>query len=97
MVHFLNYIDEAIKKNWDKPAVSNYGANTYTYAALAESIEKMHLLFRECGISKGEKIAICAKNSAEWCISFLAIVSYDAVAVPFEKTPKQSIKRFMYN
>ena len=82
MVHFLNYIDEAIKKNWDKPAVSNYGANTYTYVALAESIEKMHLLFRECGISKGEKIAICAKNSAEWCISFLAIVSYDAVAVP---------------
>ena len=82
MVHFLNYIDEAIKKNWDRPAVSNYGANTYTYGEIAASIEKMHLLFEKCGIKKGDKIALCAKNSAEWCISFLAIVSYDAVAVP---------------
>ena len=82
MVHFFNYIDEAIKKNWDKPAVSNYGANTYTYAELAASIEKIHLLFDKCGIVKGDKIALCARNSAEWCISFLSIVSYDAVAVP---------------
>ncbi len=82
MLHFLNYVDDAIKKNWDKPAVSNYGAKTYTYGGLAASIEKMHLLFDKCGIKKNDKIAICAKNSAEWCISFLAIVSYDAVAVP---------------
>ena len=82
MVHFLNYVDDAIKKNWDKPAVSNYGANTYTYGQRASSIERMHLLFKECGIKKGDKVALCAKNSAEWCISFLAIVSYDAVAVP---------------
>ena len=82
MVHFLNYVDEAIKKNWDRPAVSNYGANTYTYGEMAASIEKMHLLFAQCGIKKGDKIALCAKNSAEWCISFLAVVSYDAVAVP---------------
>ena len=82
MVHFLNYVDEAIKKNWDRPAVSNYGANTYTYGEMAASIERMHLLFKECGIKKGDKIALCAKNSAEWCISFLAVVSYDAVAVP---------------
>ena len=82
MVHFLNYVDEAIKKNWDKPAVSNYGAKTYTYGEMAASIKKMHLLFEKCCIKKGDKIALCAKNSAEWCISFLAIVSYDAVAVP---------------
>ena len=82
MVHFLNYVDEAIKKNWDKPAVSNYGANTYTYGQMAASMERMHLLFKECGIKRGDKVALCAKNSAEWCISFLAIVSYDAVAVP---------------
>lgn len=82
MLHFLNYIDDAIKKNWDKPAVSNYGARTYTYAALAATVERMHLLFEKCGIKKGDKIAICAKNSAEWCISFISIVSYDAVAVP---------------
>ena len=82
MVHFLNYIDEAIKKNWDKPAVSNYGANTYTYGEMAASIEKMHLLFDKCGIKKGDKVALCAKNSAEWCISFLSVVSYEAVVVP---------------
>ena len=82
MVHFLNYVDEAIKKNWDKPAVSNYGANTYTYGQMAASMERMHLLFKECGIKRGDKVALCAKNSAEWCISFLAIVSYDAVAIP---------------
>ena len=82
MVHFLNYVDEAIKKNWNKPAVSNYGANTYTYGEMAATMEKMHVLFGKCGIKKGDKIALCAKNSAEWCISFLAIVSYDAVAVP---------------
>ena len=82
MVHFLNYVDDAIKKNWDRPAVSNYGANTYTYGEMAASIEKMHLFFAQCGIKKGDKMALCAKNSAEWCISFLAVVSYDAVAVP---------------
>ena len=82
MVHFLNYVDEAIRKNWDKPAVSNYGANGYTYGEMAAAIEKRHLLFERCGVGKGDKIALCAKNSAEWCISFLAVVSYDAVAVP---------------
>ena len=45
MVHFLNYVDEAIKKNWDNLAVSNYGANTYTYGEMAASMEKMHMLF----------------------------------------------------
>ena len=82
MKHFLSYIDESIKANWNKPALSNYGANTFTYGEVASGIEKMHLLFEECGVKKGDKIALCAKNSAEWCISFLAIVSYDAVAVP---------------
>lgn len=82
MLHFLNYVDDAIKKNWDKPAVSNYGAKTYTYGGVAAAIERMHLLFEKCGIRKGDNVAICAKNSAEWCISFLSIVSYDAVAVP---------------
>ncbi len=82
MVHFLNYVDEAIKRNWDNPAVSNYGGKSYTYGEMAASIEKMHLLFEKCGIKRGDRVALCAKNSAEWCISFLAIVSYDAVAVP---------------
>ncbi|MBQ2779534.1 MAG: AMP-binding protein [Bacteroidaceae bacterium] len=82
LIHYLTHITEAIKSNWDKPAITNYGANTYTYGQIAEGVEKMHILFEKCGIKKGDKVAISAKNSAEWCITFLGIVTYDAVAVP---------------
>lgn len=82
MKHFLSYIDESIKTNWSRPALSNYGANTFTYGGVASEIERMHLLFEECGIKKGEKIAICSRNSAEWCIAYFAIATYDAVCVP---------------
>ena len=82
LIHYLTHISEAIKSNWNKPAITNYGANTYTYGQVAEGVEKMHLLFEKCGIKKGDKVAISAKNSAEWCIAFLGIVTYDAVAVP---------------
>ena len=82
MKHFLSYVDESIKANWNRPALSNYGANTLTYGAVASEIERMHLLFEKCGIEKGEKIALCARNCAEWCVAYLAVVSYDAVCVP---------------
>ena len=82
MKHYLSYIDESIKANWNRPALSNYGANTMTYGVVASEIEKMHLFFEKCGIKKGEKIALCARNSAEWCVSYFAIVTYDAVCVP---------------
>ena len=82
MKHFLSYVDESIKTNWNRPALSNYGANTLTYGVVASEIEKMHLLFEKCGIKKGEKIALCARNCAEWCVAYLAVVSYDAVCVP---------------
>lgn len=82
MKHFLSYIDESIKANWTRPALTNYGANTFTYGEVASEIEKMHLLFEECGVKKGEKIAICSRNSAEWCIAYFAVTTYDAVCVP---------------
>ena len=82
LVHYLTHIDEAIKKNWTRPAITNYGGKTYTFGEIAEGIERWHLLFKQCGIEKGDKIAISAKNSAEWCIAFLGVVTYDAVAVP---------------
>ena len=82
MTHYLSHIDESIKKNWRKPAITNYGASTFTYGDVAAAVERYHILFEKCGIGKGEKIAICAKNSAEWCIAFLGVVTYDAVAVP---------------
>lgn len=82
MKHYLSYIDESIKANWNRPALSNYGANTLTYGVVASEIEKMHILFEKCGIKKGEKIALCARNCAEWCVAYFAIVTYDAVCVP---------------
>lgn len=82
MIHYLTHINNAIKNNWDRPAITNYGGKTYTYGQIADGIEKLHILFEKCEIKEGDKIAICAKNSAEWCMAFLAIVTYDAVAVP---------------
>ena len=82
MKHFLSYVEEAIKDNWDKPAITNYGANTLNYSDVAVNISKLHIIFEQCGIKKGDHIAICAKSSAEWCVAFLAIASYEAVAVP---------------
>lgn len=82
MKHYLSYIDEAIKTNWNRPALTNYGANTMTYGVVASEIEKMHILFEKCGIEKGEKIALCARSQAEWCVAYLAVVTYDAVVVP---------------
>lgn len=82
MKHFLYYIDEAIKIHWNKPALTNYGANTFTYGDVASMIERSHIFFEKCGIKKGDKIALCAKSSAEWCVAYFAIISYDAVAVP---------------
>ena len=83
MVHYLTHISNALKKYWDMPAMSNYGGETYTYGQVAEGIEKYHILFRECGIKKGDNIALYARNSAEWGIAYLAVVTYDAVVVPF--------------
>ena len=73
MKHYLSYIEAAIKDNWDKPALTNYGANSYKYSDVAINIAKLHIVFEQSGIKKGDHIAICAKSSAEWCIAFLAI------------------------
>ena len=83
MKHYLTYISESIKAHWDMPAFSNFGGETYSYGQVAEGIEKYHILFKECGIKKGDKIALYARNSAEWGIAYLSVVAYDAVVVPF--------------
>ena len=83
MKHFLSYINDSIKSYWDMPAVTNFGAETYTYGQMAEGIEKYHIFFEEAGIKKGDKIALYARNSAEWAIAYFATLTYDAVTVPF--------------
>ena len=82
MKHYLSYVEDVIKGKWNAPAVTNYGNNTLKNCDIAINIEKLHIFFDKCGIKAGDNVAICARNSAEWCVAFLAIVSYKAVAVP---------------
>ena len=73
---------EAFKKNWDRPAISNYQGVTLHYRDVARRIEKMHIMFEECGLQKGDKVAICSRNQANWAVAFLSAMTYGAVPVP---------------
>ena len=79
---FLALIEKSIKNHWNAPAFSDYEGDTFLYGEMAKEIEKLHIIFRESGIQKGDRIAIIGKNSARWGISFFAILAYGAVAVP---------------
>ena len=74
--------EASFKKNWDRPAISNYQGATYHYRDLARKIAKLHILFEECGLEKGDKVAICSRNQANWVVSFLSVMTYGAVPVP---------------
>ena len=73
---------ESFKKNWDRPAISNYQGITLHYRDVARRIEKMHIMFDECGLQKGDKVAICSRNQANWAVAFLSAMTYGAVPVP---------------
>ena len=79
---FLGLIENSVKKYWETPVFSDYEGDTFFYKDMALNIEKLHILFREAGIQKGDKIAIIGRNSARWGISFFAVLTYGAVAVP---------------
>ena len=82
MKHYFTRLEESIKTNWDRPALGNYRGELFTFGELATQIEKMHILFEASEIEKGQKIALCAKNSARWGIAFFAANTYEAVVVP---------------
>ena len=73
---------EAFKKHWDRPAISNYQGITLHYRDVARRIEKMHIIFEECGLAQGDKVAICSRNQANWAVAFLSTMTYGAVPVP---------------
>ena len=75
-------LQESFRKNWDRPALSNYQGVTLAYRDVARRIAKLHIAFEECGLQKGDKVAICSRNQANWGVSFLAAITYGAVAVP---------------
>ena len=79
---FNKYLEQSIKAHWEMPALTDFKGSTHLYKDVARKVEKLHIMFEAAGIQKGDKIALCGRNSANWAISFVAIVSYGAVAVP---------------
>ncbi len=79
---FLKYIEDSIKEHWDLDALTDYKGATLQYKDVARKIEKLHIIFEESGIVKGDKIAICGRNSSHWGVAFLAALTYGAVVVP---------------
>ncbi len=79
---FIAYIQNSIIENWDLDALTDYKGATLQYKDVARKIEKIHILFEESGIQKGDKIAICGKNCSHWGVAFLATLTYGAIIVP---------------
>lgn len=78
----IQLIEESIRKNWNLDAMTDYKGATLQYKDVARKIEKMHILFEHAGIKKGDKIALCGRNSANLTATFLGVITYGAVAVP---------------
>ena len=81
-MHYLKRLEQAIKNNWDKPALMNYRGEGFTFGEFAAQVARFHTFFEAIGLKKGDKVALCAKNSARWGITFFAANTYEAVLVP---------------
>lgn len=79
---FISFIEQSIKDNWDLDALTDYNGATLQYKDVARKIEKIHIIFEQSGIKEGDKIAICGRNSSHWGVTFLATLTYGAIAVP---------------
>lgn len=81
--NFIKIYEESFKENWNLPALTDYSKGTcFTYGDMATEIAKIHLLFENCQIRRGDKIALIGKDNARWCIVYMAAVSYGAIIVP---------------
>ncbi len=81
---FNSYIEQSIIFNWHLDALTDYKGATLQYHDVARKIEKLHILFENSGVIKGDKIAVCGRNSSQWAVAFLAIVTYGAIVVPIQ-------------
>ena len=79
---FIAFLEDSIKRNWDLDALTDYKGATLQYKDVARKIEKLHIIFELGGIKKGDKIAVCGRNSSHWGVTFLATITYGAVIVP---------------
>ena len=79
---FNAMIQKSILDNWDCDALTDFKGQTLQYHDVARKIEKVHILFENSGVTKGDKIALCGRNSSQWAVAFLATLTYGAIAVP---------------
>ena len=91
MTSFNEIIEKSIIDNWDLDALTDYKGITLQYHDVARKIEKLHIMFENSGVERGDKIALCGRTSAHWAVAFIATLTYGAVAVPIlhEFTPEQ--------
>lgn len=82
MRHYLKNLEETVREQWTRKALCDYNGDSFTYAQLATNIERFRIFFDTAGIEKGDKIAICARNSARWAMTFWGINVNECVAVP---------------
>ena len=80
--HYLERLQAATLKYWDKPALNNIDGESFTYAQMAETIARFHIFFEAAGFRKGDRIALCARNGARWGMSYMAVNTYETVIVP---------------
>lgn len=81
--NFIKIYEDSFKKNWELPALTDYSKNTtFTFADVAREIARIHILFEECQVRRGDKIALIGKDSSRWCITYMAAVTYGAIIVP---------------
>ena len=81
--NFIKIYEESFKENWALPALTDYGKDkTFTFGDVATEIAPIHLLFHECQVRRGDKIALIGKDSSRWCIAYMAVVTYGAIIVP---------------
>ena len=82
--------EDSFKKHWDYFALSNNNGENLQYKDVARRIEKLHIIFKECGLKKGDKVAVCGRNQANWAVVFMAALTYGAVIVPILHEFKES-------
>ena len=82
MKHYFTRLEEAVKTQWERPALGNFRGELFTFGEFATQIARFHVFFEAMGLKKGDRVALCAKNSARWGVTFFAANTYEAVLVP---------------
>ncbi len=79
---FSEYLQHSVRTYWEDLALTDFNGVSFQYRDIARKVEKLHLLYEHAGIKRGDKVALCGRNSSQWAVAFIATVTYGAIAVP---------------